>query len=56
MTKPIAPDYPSLKKGIIGFSIATIVLILVMPVLVQTSNEIAILTGLGTGFIGTGPL
>ena len=51
--QPIAPDYPSLKKGIIGFSIATIVLILVMPVLVQTSNEIAIQTGLGTGFIGT---
>jgi cation:H+ antiporter len=51
--QPISSDFPSLRKGIIGFSIATIVLIMVMPVLVQTSNEIAILTGLGTGFIGT---
>ncbi|MBI9047793.1 MAG: sodium:calcium antiporter [Anaerolineaceae bacterium] len=51
--QPISSDFPSLKKGIIGFSIATLALVLIMPLLVSTSNEIATLTGLGTGFIGT---
>jgi cation:H+ antiporter len=50
---PIEETFPSLKKGIIGFIIASIVLIFIMPVLVNTSQEIAIITGLGTGFVGT---
>ena len=44
---------PNLKHAIIGFAIATLVLVLIMPVLVDTSNQIAQITGLGTGFIGT---
>ena len=44
---------PSLRVGLFGFSLATAALILVMPWLVEISNEIATITGLGTGFIGT---
>ena len=51
--EPIDESVPSLKRGLIGFGISTIVLLLVMPFLVQSSNEIAEITGLGTGFIGT---
>lgn len=44
---------PSLRIGIIGFSLATLVLVLTMPYLVTSSNEIAAITGLTTGFVGT---
>lgn len=44
---------PSLRNALIGFGLATAALIIVMPQLVSTSSEIATLTGLGTGFIGT---
>jgi cation:H+ antiporter len=50
---PIDPSFPTLKKGIFGFLLATGALILIMPHLVTSSQEIAIITGLGTGFIGT---
>jgi cation:H+ antiporter len=43
---------PSLRYAIIGFSLATLVLILAMPYLVSSSNDIAEITGLTTGFIG----
>jgi cation:H+ antiporter len=43
----------SLKTGIIGFLIAAGVLVLVTPVMVESSNEIAVITGLGTTFVGT---
>lgn len=49
----IPPQYPSLRQGIIGFAIACIVLIITVPFLVQASTEIAAITGLGTGLIGT---
>jgi cation:H+ antiporter len=47
------PDYPSLRRGIIGFAIATVVLVAVVPILVNASTGIAEITGLGTGFVGT---
>ena len=51
--EPVNENIPSLKHALIGFAIATLVLVLIMPVLVNTSNEIAIITGLGAGFVGT---
>lgn len=49
----IPEDTPSLRRGIIGFLIATAALIVVTPIMVECSNEIAVITGLGTTFIGT---
>ncbi len=46
-------DVPSLRTAILGFGIATLLLIVVMPMMVNASGDIAKLTGLGTGFIGT---
>ncbi len=43
---------PSLKYAVIGFSLATLVLVLVTPYLVKSANEIAEITGLSAGFIG----
>lgn len=48
----IDPKTPSLLRGIAGFVIATLVLIFAVPWLVSSSNEIASVTGLGTGFVG----
>ena len=48
-----APDFPSLRRGLIGFSLAALLLVLAVPQLVQASDEIATLTGLGGGFVGT---
>lgn len=48
-----AAGFPSLRRGVIGFAIAALVLIVVVPLLVAASSEIATITGLGTGFVGT---
>jgi cation:H+ antiporter len=50
--KVVDKAIPTLRNAIIGFSLATLVLILTMPYLVTSSNEIAEITGLTTGFIG----
>jgi cation:H+ antiporter len=42
----------SLRRAALGFGVATLVLIVVVPHLVSSSAEIAHLTGLGTGFVG----
>lgn len=47
------PAFPSLRAGVIGFLVAAAVLVLVVPVLVNASSEIAVITNLGTGFVGT---
>ena len=47
------PDFPSLRRGLIGFGITAVALILVVPFLVKASSGIAAATNLGTGFIGT---
>ncbi len=54
---PDAPEIedvkvPSLKYALIGFSLATLVLVIVTPYLVESANEIAEITGLSAGFIG----
>lgn len=51
--KDIDDSIPSLRKAVIGFSLATLALILTMPYLVSSSTEIAEITGLGAGFVGT---
>lgn len=43
----------SLLKGIIAFVLAAAVLVFITPVMVRSANEIAVITGLGTTFIGT---
>jgi cation:H+ antiporter len=50
---PVDEDkIPSLKKAGIGFAIATIVLVFVVPLLVESVTEIGEITGLSAGFIG----
>jgi cation:H+ antiporter len=49
----ISDHVPSLKMGVLGFLIAAAVLVLITPLLVESSNEIAEITGLGATFIGT---
>lgn len=44
---------PSLRAGLIGFGLAAAALVVVTPMMVESANEIAVLTGLGTTFIGT---
>jgi cation:H+ antiporter len=51
--KPIGDDIPNMRKTVIVFGVATSTLLLVMPILVQSSKSIAEITGLGVGFIGT---
>jgi len=47
--RPLMP----LWRAILGFVLATAVLVLVTPWMVRASTQIAELTGLGTGFVGT---
>jgi cation:H+ antiporter len=47
------PEFPSLQRGLIGFGLTAVGLVLVVPFLVNASSGIAAITGLGTGFIGT---
>ena len=46
-------DFPSLRKGVLGFAAAAIVLMLTVPELVKATADIAEITGLGTTFVGT---
>ena len=43
---------PSLQRALVGFGVATLVLVLVTPLLVSSANEIAEQTGISAGFIG----
>lgn len=45
--------FPSLRRGLAGFLVATVVLVAAVPQLVNASSEIAVMTGLGEGFVGT---
>ncbi len=42
-----------LWRALLGFVVATVVLVFITPYLVRSSNEIARITGLGAGFVGT---
>ncbi|NMA12941.1 MAG: sodium:calcium antiporter [Chloroflexi bacterium] len=46
-------DIPSLRHGVIGFTLAALALVIVTPVMVRGSEVIAEITGLGTSFIGS---
>jgi cation:H+ antiporter len=48
-----APGFPTMRRGVIGFALTAVLLMLVVPFLVNASTEIATITGLGTGFVGT---
>jgi len=43
---------PSLSKALLGFGIATLVLVFVTPYMVNSANDIAAITGLSSGFVG----
>jgi cation:H+ antiporter len=43
---------PSLRRAVAGFSVAAAVLVLITPALINSADQIAETTGLGTGFIG----
>lgn len=49
----IPADTPKLWVGLLGFAAAAGALIAITPVMVQSSTEIAGITGLGTTFVGT---
>ena len=51
--KYIPEGTPKLWIGLLGFAAAAGVLILITPVMVGASNDIAEITGLGTTFVGT---
>lgn len=46
-------DFPTLRRGVIGFTAAAAVLVLVVPQLVTATADIAEITGLGATFVGT---
>ena len=46
------PKLPPLRKALLGFGIATAILVAVAPFLVSSSARIAEITGMGTGFVG----
>ncbi|MCA1954386.1 MAG: hypothetical protein LDL12_04470 [Anaerolinea sp.] len=52
-TTEIAEGTPPLWEGLVGFGIAATLLIFVTPVMVDSSNQIAEITGLGTTFVGS---
>lgn len=49
----IPDNFPSLRRGLVGFFVAAAVLMLITPLLVSASTQIAEVTGLGTSFVGT---
>lgn len=50
---PIDASVPSMRQALLGFGMATLVLVFATPYLVQSANDISISTGLAAGFIGT---
>lgn len=48
-----ASGFPSLRRGVVGFLLTGVVLVLAVPQLVGAAADIAAVTGLGTGFVGT---
>jgi cation:H+ antiporter len=50
--EPLTADIPSLRRGLIGFAAATIVLVLITPLMVRSAIQIAEQMGISTGFVG----
>ena len=53
MTEEELNEIPSLKVGLIGFTVAAVVLGLICPFMVRASETISEITGLGTSFVGS---
>ena len=53
MTEEELAEVPSLKNGILTFSAAALVLILVSPLMVNSAEKIAVATRLGETFVGS---
>jgi cation:H+ antiporter len=51
-SEPLAEDVPSLRRALIGFGLATLVLVAITPVMVRSAIRIAEETGLGAGLVG----
>lgn len=49
---PVDADFPTLRRGIIGFVVSAIILIVIVPFLVESAADIAKVTGLGNSFVG----
>jgi cation:H+ antiporter len=49
---PEATQIPTLPKALFGFGAASLVLVLITPLMVGSANQIAQLTGISRGFIG----
>ncbi len=49
----VDPALPSLRRSLIGFGLATVLLVIVTPWLVSSSAAIAEETGISAGFLGT---
>jgi cation:H+ antiporter len=47
-----AGDFPTLRRGLLGFAVAAAVLIAIVPFLVEATVGIAAILGLGAGFAG----
>lgn len=45
--------FPSLRRGLFGFGLAALILVLAVPQLVGASSDIAAQTGMGDSFVGT---
>jgi cation:H+ antiporter len=52
VTEEIPEGVPSLRRGLFGFSLAALGLVIVTPWMVRSSAEIAEITGMGATFIG----
>lgn len=50
---PIDAKVPSMRHALLGFGLATLVLVFATPYLVESANDISLITGLAAGFIGT---
>ncbi len=48
----VSEEFPSLKKGLLGFTIAAAALVVIVPQLVRSTAAIAEMTGLGESFVG----
>jgi cation:H+ antiporter len=48
----IPPDVPALQRALLGFGLASLVLVVITPILVRSANQIAETSGISAGFIG----
>lgn len=49
----IPENLPTMRRAVMGFTLAAVALVIATPILVDASAQIAEITGLGTSFVGT---